>query len=96
MRADYLDKWSSQFTGGLARLTKNGAVFTNAFQDHANAETAPGAFHSSLGSRAVSNGDRVQQRKECRTRVAGHRRRRAGRVADSVSWIDALRLAQEP
>ena len=46
MRADYLDKWSSQFTGGLARLTKNGAVFTNAFQDHANSETAPG--HATL------------------------------------------------
>ena len=46
MRADYLDKWSSQFTGGLARLTKGGAVFTNAFQDHANTETAPG--HSTL------------------------------------------------
>jgi predicted AlkP superfamily pyrophosphatase or phosphodiesterase len=46
MRADYLDRWSSQFTGGLARLTRGGAVFTNAFQDHANAETAPG--HSTL------------------------------------------------
>jgi len=46
MRADYLDKWSSQYTGGLARLTKNGAVFTNAFQDHANTETAPG--HATL------------------------------------------------
>lgn len=46
MRADYLDKWSSQFTGGLARLNKGGAKFTNAFQDHANTETAPG--HSTL------------------------------------------------
>ena len=46
MRADYLDKWSGQFTGGLARLTKGGAVFTNAFQDHANSETAPG--HATL------------------------------------------------
>lgn len=46
MRADYLDKWSSQFTGGLARLTRNGAFFTNAFQDHANTETAPG--HATL------------------------------------------------
>ena len=46
MRADYLDKWAPQFTGGLARLTKNGAVFSNAFQDHANTETAPG--HSTL------------------------------------------------
>ena len=46
MRADYLDKWSGQFTGGLARLAKGGAVFTNAFQDHANTETAPG--HATL------------------------------------------------
>jgi predicted AlkP superfamily pyrophosphatase or phosphodiesterase len=46
MRADYLDKWSGQFTGGLGRLTKSGAVFTNAFQDHANTETAPG--HATL------------------------------------------------
>src|ERR1041385_311865 len=46
MRADYLDKWSKQYTGGLARFTKNGAVFANAFQDHANTETAPG--HSTL------------------------------------------------
>ena len=46
MRADYLDKWSAQFKGGLGRFTKNGAVFTNAFQDHSNTETAPG--HSTL------------------------------------------------
>ncbi len=46
MRADYIDKWAPQFTGGLARLAKGGAFFTNAFQDHANTETAPG--HSTL------------------------------------------------
>ena len=42
LRADYFQKYGSQLTGGLARLYRNGAVFTNAFQDHANTETAPG------------------------------------------------------
>src|SRR5262249_33490966 len=46
MRADYLNKWSRQYTGGFARLLKSGAVFSSAFQDHANTETAPG--HSTL------------------------------------------------
>jgi predicted AlkP superfamily pyrophosphatase or phosphodiesterase len=41
-RADYLDRWRSQLTGGLARLLSQGAVFTNAYQDHAMTETAPG------------------------------------------------------
>ena len=42
MRSDYVDRWSSQLTGGLARLGKHGAFFANAFHDHANTETAPG------------------------------------------------------
>ncbi len=42
MRSDYLDRWATQYTGGLARFGKHGAFFTNAFQDHANTETAPG------------------------------------------------------
>jgi len=42
MRADYLDRFANQFDAGLARLRRGGAVFTNAFQDHANTETAPG------------------------------------------------------
>ncbi len=41
-RADYLDRWRSQLTGGLARLLRQGAVFTQAYQDHAMTETAPG------------------------------------------------------
>lgn len=48
MRYDYLERWASQYTGGLARLLKGGADYTNAFQDHANAETAPG--HATIGS----------------------------------------------
>ena len=42
MRADYLDRWRGQLTGGLARLSQHGAFFTNAFQDHGVTETAPG------------------------------------------------------
>lgn len=46
MRADYLDRFGSQLTGGLARLKSGGAVFINGFQDHAVTETAPG--HASV------------------------------------------------
>lgn len=46
MRADYLDRFASQMHGGLARLARGGARFTDAHQDHAITETAPG--HASL------------------------------------------------
>jgi hypothetical protein len=43
-----------QFTGGLARLLRGGAVFLNGFQDHANTETAHWTRqHLSVGFRAV-------------------------------------------
>lgn len=38
----YFERFGSQFTGGLARLQRNGAFFTRAYQDHAITETAPG------------------------------------------------------
>jgi predicted AlkP superfamily pyrophosphatase or phosphodiesterase len=44
--AGNLDKFGPQLTGGLARLMKNGAWFTNAHQDNGITETAPG--HASL------------------------------------------------
>ncbi len=46
LRPDYFDRWKTQLTGGLARLATEGAFFTNAAQDHAVTETAPG--HSTL------------------------------------------------
>lgn len=46
MRAEYLDRYRSQWTGGFARLLAGGAVFTNAYHDHATTETAPG--HSAM------------------------------------------------
>jgi hypothetical protein len=45
-RAEYLDRFGGQFTGGLGRLVRGGAVFTNAFHDHGITETAPG--HSTM------------------------------------------------
>jgi arylsulfatase A-like enzyme len=46
LRPDYLDRWKRQFTGGLLQLTTEGAVFADAYQDHAVTETAPG--HSTI------------------------------------------------
>ncbi len=46
LRADYLTRFRPQLEGGLARLTREGAVFTRAYQDHAMTETAPG--HSAM------------------------------------------------
>jgi predicted AlkP superfamily pyrophosphatase or phosphodiesterase len=45
-RADYLTRFGHQLTGGLARLTRGGAWFTDAHHDHAITETAPG--HATL------------------------------------------------
>jgi predicted AlkP superfamily pyrophosphatase or phosphodiesterase len=41
-RPDYLDRWQTQFTGGLARLLREGVFFPHGEQDHAITETAPG------------------------------------------------------
>ena len=45
-RADYLDRFPGQLTGGLARLMQQGARYTDAHHDHAITETAPG--HATL------------------------------------------------
>src|SRR6266508_2219466 len=46
LRPDYLVRWRSQLTGGFNQLLAVGAVFPNAYQDHAVTETAPG--HSTV------------------------------------------------
>ncbi len=56
MRADYLPRFEKQLTGGLGRLYKGGAVFTNAFQDHAITETAPGHAATMSGRFPVHTG----------------------------------------
>ncbi len=42
LRGDYLDRFSSQLTGGLARFRNKSAFFPHAWQDHSITETAPG------------------------------------------------------
>ncbi|HMI47722.1 MAG TPA: alkaline phosphatase family protein, partial [Gemmatimonadaceae bacterium] len=56
MRPDYLPRFESQLTGGLARLYKGGAVFTNGYQDHGITETAPGHSATMSGRFPVHNG----------------------------------------
>jgi predicted AlkP superfamily pyrophosphatase or phosphodiesterase len=56
MRSDYLPRFESQLTGGLARIYKGGAVFTNGFQDHAITETAPGHSATMSGRFPVHTG----------------------------------------
>lgn len=46
MRADYLSRFASQWTGGFARIYRGGTVFEHGEQDHAATETAPG--HSTM------------------------------------------------
>jgi len=56
MRSDYLARFGSQLTGGLGRLYDGGAFFTNAFQDHAITETAPGHSATMSGRFPVHTG----------------------------------------
>jgi predicted AlkP superfamily pyrophosphatase or phosphodiesterase len=46
LRPDYLDRYRPQLLGGFAMLLKTGASFSDAYQDHAVTETAPG--HSTI------------------------------------------------
>ncbi|MDB4916523.1 MAG: hypothetical protein JWM95_4167 [Gemmatimonadetes bacterium] len=46
MRGDYITRFGAQLTGGLARMSRGGAWYTNAQHDHAITETAPG--HATL------------------------------------------------
>ncbi len=50
MRTDYLTRFDSLFTGGLARLSHKGFVFGNAFHNHAHTETAVGHATIATGS----------------------------------------------
>lgn len=56
MRADYLPRFEKQLTGGLGRLYRNGAVFTNGSHDHAITETAPGHAATMSGRFPVHTG----------------------------------------
>lgn len=50
MKAEYLDWYKQEFTGGFRRFLNEGAVFTNADLNYAPSETGPG--HAALGTGA--------------------------------------------
>ncbi|MDQ3673993.1 MAG: alkaline phosphatase family protein, partial [Gemmatimonadota bacterium] len=56
LRPDYFTRYDRQLAGGLARLYRNGAVFTNGYQDHAITETAPGHSATLSGRFPVHTG----------------------------------------
>ncbi|MGI8499243.1 MAG: alkaline phosphatase family protein [Gemmatimonadaceae bacterium] len=56
MRGEYIDRFRGQLAGGLSRLARGGAVFTNAHQDHAVTETAPGHASTMSGRFPSSTG----------------------------------------
>jgi predicted AlkP superfamily pyrophosphatase or phosphodiesterase len=69
MRADYLEKFQQQWTGGLARLLRQGANFRNAAYPYAETETCVGHSTISTGSFPATHGmvsnewwDREQQK----------------------------------
>ena len=82
MRADYLERFGPAFDGGLRRLLDDGALFTDAHQDHANTLTASG--HASLGTGAHP----------ARSGVVGNEwfERASGRAVAAVSDDDHPRL----
>jgi predicted AlkP superfamily pyrophosphatase or phosphodiesterase len=61
MRPDYLSRFDKQLNGGLARLYRDGAVFENAYQDHAITETAPGHSVTLAGRFPRSTGITMNQ-----------------------------------
>lgn len=56
MRADYLQRFDKQLTGGLRMLYEGGAVFVDGYQDHAITETAPGHSVTMSGRFPVHTG----------------------------------------
>ena len=56
MRADYVDKFRSQWTGGLKRLVQEGAWFHDAAYPYAATETCVGHSTISTGSFPASHG----------------------------------------
>ena len=56
MRPDYVTRFLPQLTGGLGMMYRNGAVFTDAYQDHGITETAPGHSVTMSGRFPVHTG----------------------------------------
>jgi predicted AlkP superfamily pyrophosphatase or phosphodiesterase len=55
-RGDYLDRFSSLWTGALAELSQSSVVFTEAHHRHANTSTGPGHATLSTGAHPARHG----------------------------------------
>lgn len=56
MRADYLERYADLYTGGLARLRREGAWFTDGHVQHALTYTAPGHASVATGRHPAHHG----------------------------------------
>jgi len=56
MRADYVEKFRGQWTGGLKRLVEEGAWFRDAAYPHAATETCAGHATISTGALPATHG----------------------------------------
>jgi arylsulfatase A-like enzyme len=56
LRADYLDRFRGEFTGGVGRLLREGVFYPNGEQDHAITQTAPGHSTTMSGRTPASTG----------------------------------------
>ncbi len=56
LRPDYLDRYRGEFTGGFARLLREGVYYPRGLQDHAMTETAPGHATMLSGRSPASTG----------------------------------------
>jgi len=80
-RGDYLDRFGGEFRGGLARVRRDGVIFTDGHQDHAITEPAPG--HATV----------LSGRSPAATGIVSNRRG----VADSaVRLVDAIGSGASP
>ncbi len=70
MRYDYLTRFRDRFRGGLARLLREGAVFTNAYLEHYPSVTAPGHATMLSGATPALSGI-VGQERDQRLRPGG-------------------------
>jgi predicted AlkP superfamily pyrophosphatase or phosphodiesterase len=102
LRPDYLTRWRAQLTGGFAVLQADGAVFSNAFQDHAVTETAPGhstilsgrwPSHTGIISNGFGVGDSTAPLVETRGAGASPRRFRGTAFFDWLRAADATSRA---
>ncbi|HEY6108557.1 MAG TPA: alkaline phosphatase family protein [Gemmatimonadales bacterium] len=99
LRSDYLMRWRPQLSGGLAQLLTSGAVFSNAYQDHAITETAPGhstvlsgrwPAHTGIITNTLGVGDSTAPLLEVRGPGASPRRFRGTEFYD---WLVAAQPA---